>query len=57
MGSGKTTLLNIQCNTHLEAGFSANSITRGLFIRNSAHGNNTISMIDTPGTDSKQEAA
>ena len=35
----------------------SNSITRGLFIRNSAHGNNRLTLIDTPGTESKIEAA
>ena len=50
IGCGKTTLFNKLCNTLLNAGWSERSITRGLFIRNSAHGDNTITMIDTPGT-------
>lgn len=57
IGCGKTTLFNKLCNTLLEAGWSERSITRGLFIRNSAHGDNTITMIDTPGTQSKEDAA
>jgi predicted GTPase len=52
IGCGKTTLFNNLCNTKLEAGWSATSLTRGLFIRNTACGENDLTLIDTPGTGS-----
>ena len=57
IGCGKTTIFNNLCKSQLEAGWSLNSLTRGLFIRNSAHGSNPLTLIDTPGTGSNKEAA
>lgn len=55
VGSGKTTLFNKICNTKFEAGWSENSLTRGLFIHDSAHSESPFTLIDTPGTNSLEE--
>jgi predicted GTPase len=55
VGSGKTTLFNKVCDTHFEAGWSESSLTRGLFIHNSAHSHYPFALIDTPGTNSTVE--
>jgi GTPase Era involved in 16S rRNA processing len=55
VGSGKTTLFNKVCNTHFEAGWSQDSLTRGLFMHDSAQSNYPFTMIDTPGTNSTVE--
>jgi predicted GTPase len=55
-GSGKTTLFNKLCNTNYEAGWSKNSLTRGITKHDVAYGNEPMSIIDTPGDNSKEEA-
>ena len=55
VGSGKTTLFNKICNTHFEASWSENSLTRGLFMYDSAHSDYPFTCIDTPGTNSIDE--
>ena len=55
VGSGKTTMFNKVCGTQFEAGWSLNSLTRGLFIHDSAHSYFPFTLIDTPGTNSTEE--
>lgn len=55
VGSGKTTLFNKVCDTHFEAGWSENSLTRGLFIHDSANSFYPFTLIDSPGTNSTVE--
>ena len=52
VGSGKTTLFNKICNTNHLAGWSESSLTRGLYIHDSAHSDYAFTCIDTPGTNS-----
>ena len=52
VGSGKTTLFNKVCDTQFEAGWSESSLTRGLFIHDSANSFYPFTLIDTPGTNS-----
>jgi predicted GTPase len=54
VGSGKTTLFNKICDTHFEAGWNETSLTRGLFIHDSANSYNPFTLIDTPGTNSTE---
>jgi small GTP-binding protein len=54
-GTGKTTLANALCGTKHEAGEGRGSVTRNLFRNDVSCGNNTFSLIDTPGTDSSTE--
>jgi GTPase Era involved in 16S rRNA processing len=55
VGCGKTTIFNKVCNTHFEAGWSKDSLTRGLFMHDSAHSYYPFTLVDTPGTNSKEE--
>jgi GTPase Era involved in 16S rRNA processing len=57
VGCGKTTIFNKVCDTNFEAGWSADSLTRGLVLRDSAHSYYPFTLIDTPGTNSTTEAA
>ncbi|CAF1216298.1 unnamed protein product [Adineta steineri] len=54
-GAGKTTLINSLCRTQHAAGEGAGSVTRNLFRNDVRYGENTFSLIDTPGTDSSTE--
>lgn len=54
-GAGKTTLTNGLCGTQHAAGEGRGSVTRNLFRNDVCYGNNTFSLIDTPGTDSSTE--
>lgn len=55
VGCGKTTIFNKVCDTHYEAAWSTESLTRGLFIHDSAHSVYPFTIIDTPGTNSTVE--
>ena len=55
VGCGKTTIFNKVCNTNYEAGYSKDSLTRGLFLHESAHGYYPFTLIDSPGMNSKEE--
>lgn len=54
-GTGKTTLANILCGTAHESGAGSGSITRHLYLNDVCCGDNSFSLIDTPGTDSTTE--
>jgi predicted GTPase len=55
VGSGKTTIFNKVCNTAHAAGWSLDSLTRGLSIHDSAHSFYPFTLVDTPGTNSNAE--
>jgi len=54
-GSGKTTLKNKLCSQNHLTGSSKASVTRKLTLNDVSHGK-AFEIIDTPGTDSKEEA-
>jgi small GTP-binding protein len=54
-GAGKTALANGLCGTERAANQGKTSITRNLFRSDVNCGDNTFSLIDTPGTDSLTE--
>lgn len=55
-GVGKSTLMNIVCNTERPAGESQFSMSRELVECPSAYGNGRFTLVDTPSTDSEQDA-
>ena len=55
-GAGKTTLFNKICNTSRKAGEGGSSVTRDLFVHDISYGDYAASIIDTPGTNSREEA-
>lgn len=54
-GTGKTTLVNKLCGTVHDCGAGSGSITRNLYQNSVSCGENSFSLIDTPGTDSTTE--
>lgn len=54
-GVGKTTFYNKLCETDHEATYSSKSLTRQLYRSEVTHGANRFTVIDTPGTDSRDE--
>ena len=54
-GSGKSTLVNMLCGTKHQCGAGSGSITRNLFRNDVNCGENSFSLIDTPGTNSQSE--
>ena len=55
IGSGKTTFLNLVCKTNLEIGDGGGSVTKELYKRKSAYGNEGFLILDTPGTGTNKD--
>ena len=54
-GVGKTTILNKICGTKRLAKVSKDSLTRGLALYDNSYGNNSFTIVDTPGDDSRKD--
>ena len=54
-GVGKTTLKNKICKTKYATGFGRHAVTRNLTVEDACEGMYSFSLIDTPGTDSKED--
>ena len=54
-GSGKSTLFNKLCCTNFSSGSGQTGLTQNNFLKTSACGENSFTIIDTPGTDSSKE--
>eukprot|EP00933_Yihiella_yeosuensis_P045692 TRINITY_DN41096_c0_g1_i1.p1 TRINITY_DN41096_c0_g1~~TRINITY_DN41096_c0_g1_i1.p1 ORF type:complete len:458 (+),score=75.54 TRINITY_DN41096_c0_g1_i1:41-1375(+) len=54
-GAGKTTFYNKLCETDHLATYSSTSLTRQLYRSEVVHGGKRFTIMDTPGTDSKEE--